>query len=148
MPTESEWEYAARAETTTPFSTGNCIHTDQANYDGSRNWDAHDCEKTNNYRKKTLTVGQFAPNQFKLYDMNGNVWEWLQDCYHDSYVGAPTTGAAWEKDCKKNNDGATHRLLRGGSWVNSPVGLRSANRIRYEPKLRNFDIGFRLAKTL
>ena len=95
LPSEAEWEYAARAGTATPFHTGATISTDQANYADRR----------------TTLVGAFAPNAFGLYDVHGNVWEWVEDCWHDSYRGAPSDGTAWTAggDCSR-------RVLRGGSW--------------------------------
>jgi len=147
LPTESEWEYAARAETTTPFFTGDCINTDQANYNGDYSWDAGDCKKTDNYREKTLTVASFDANSFGLYNMHGNVWEWVQDCYHDSYTDAPKIGTAWEENCKKTDDGVSYRVLRGGSWYVKPVRLRSAFRYWSTPTKRFNSVGFRLART-
>src|SRR5262249_1208976 len=83
--TEAEWEYAARAGTTTPFSTGLTITTDQANFDGNYTYNG---SAKGQYQKKTVEVGSLEPNAFGLYDMHGNVWEWVEDCYKDSYVGA------------------------------------------------------------
>ena len=119
LPSEAEWEYAARAGTTTAFSTGECINTDQANYDG--NSDYNKCgAKTGVYRKKTMPVGSFQPNAFGLYDMHGNVWEWVQDCWNKNYNGAPANGSAWlSGTCKR-------RVLRGGSWFDNPDYMRSA----------------------
>ena len=78
LPTEAEWEYAARANTTTPFYTGNCISSGQANFNGNEPY--ANCEKSEN-RKKPLPVGSFPPNAFGLYDMHGNIWEWTNDWY-------------------------------------------------------------------
>ena len=77
--TEAEWEYVARAGTETPFSFGRTITPDQANYDGNNSYDL----------KKTAPVGSYPANAFGIHDMHGNVWEWVEDCYHDSYSGAP-----------------------------------------------------------
>jgi len=139
LPSEAEWEYAARAGTTTAFSTGNCIHTSQANYDG--NYDYNHCgAKTGVYRQKTLAVGSFIPNKFGLYDMHGNVWEWVEDCYHGSYSGAPSDGSAW------TSGSCGRRVLRGGSCSNNPLYMRSAYRLWHSPDLRTSDNGFRLVQ--
>ena len=136
---ELEWEYAARAGTTGPFHTGGTISTDQANYDG--NFTYGDGVR-GVYRERTVPVGSFPPNAFGLYDVHGNVWEWVQDCWNSSYQGAPIDGSAWKSgDC-------SDRVLRGGSWFNKPRYLRSANRSRDFTGFRNNSCGFRVARTL
>ena len=94
-------------------------------------------------RRRTAPVGSFAPNQFGLHDMHGNVWEWVEDCLHNNYEGAPKDGSAWiaQGDC--NN-----RVIRGGSWVGYPVGLRSALRFWFSADDHGMDVGFRVARTL
>ena len=137
--TEAEWEYAARAGTTKPFSTGRTIVPEQANFDGSFMYGG---SARGVYRSTTLEVGSFAPNAFGLYDMHGNVSEWVEDCYTDSYTGAPLDGsAATSLDC-------AYRVLRGGSWNSAPTLLRSANRIRSQPDRRMLSDGFRVRRTL
>ena len=131
LPSESEWEYAARAGTTTPFHTGAAISTDQANYRGGR------------YRERTTAVRTFAPNAFGLYDVHGNVWEWVADCPSFTYRGAPDDGTAWTPGGR-----CPSRVLRGGSWNDPPQNLRSANRINSAVGARNFNAGFRVARTL
>jgi len=126
LPTEAEWEYACRAGTTTPFSTGNNIWTDQANYDRKRI-----------YRNKTTPVGSFTPNQWGLYDMHGNVWEWCWDWYGD-YSGETT-------DPSGASSGLA-RVLRGGSWYSSARIIRSANRGNSIPTARSADFGFRVVR--
>jgi formylglycine-generating enzyme required for sulfatase activity len=102
-------------------------------------WTIHECDDGYVH---TAPVGSFQPNGFGLYDMIGNVWEWVQDCWNDSYKGAPGDGSAWESgDCGR-------RVVRGGSWGNNPENCRSAIRFRLEPGDRNDDLGFRLARTL
>ena len=116
---ESEWEYADRAGTTTRFSFGDALSPSQANYNGSD--DGSGPSDLN--RQKTMPVGSFRPNAFGLYDMHGNAWEWVEDCWHDDYTaGVPTDGSAW---IEGNCDG---RVGRGGSWEDSESELRSAAR--------------------
>jgi formylglycine-generating enzyme required for sulfatase activity len=133
--TEAEWEYAARAGTTRPFSTGGAIATDQANFNG-------DFTSGSSVRQKTVEVGSFKPNGFGLHDMHGNVGEWVEDCYKDTYPAASTDGSA------VISTGCTDRVLRGGSWDNPPWLLRSAFRERNSPHFRRNSYGFRLARTL
>ena len=134
LPTEAEWEYVCRAGTKTPFNTGDDITTDQANFKG---YNINDEEK--GYRKKTTSVGSFAPNPWGLYDMHGNVDEWCWDLY-----GYYKTAA--QKDPTGAVSGA-YRVARGGSWDNSECTLRSAFRYYYTPlKSRNSRLGFRLVR--
>ncbi|MEM9740507.1 MAG: SUMF1/EgtB/PvdO family nonheme iron enzyme [Pseudomonadota bacterium] len=137
---EAEWEYAARGVTTptaafTRFSWGDGDPTCSR---GARNGAVFiPCEGS-----ETEPVGFSAANAFGLHDLHGNVWEWTQDCYQDSYSGAPTDGSA------RLVSGCSQRVLRGGSWVSNPIRLRSANRSRYLPSNRGVDVGFRVARTL
>ncbi|MCB1824652.1 MAG: formylglycine-generating enzyme family protein [Candidatus Competibacteraceae bacterium] len=139
LPTEAEWEYAARAGTVTPFWTGDCIHTDQANYNG--NYDYNDCgAKTGVNRVRTVEAGSLPANAWGLHETAGNVWEWVRDCWHDNYQGAPTDGNAWEEA------GCVRRVVRGGGWNNYPEYVRSAARIWFAPDFANFRLGIRLAR--
>jgi formylglycine-generating enzyme required for sulfatase activity len=132
---EAEWEYAARGGTTTAYSWGDDIGIGNANCDGcGSRWD----------RKQTAPVGSFKSNAFGLYDMHGNVWEWAEDCWHNSYRDAPSEGSAWTTGC---TDGS-RRVVRGGSWFNGPLFLRAANRGWLSTDSRLGIIGFRLARTL
>ncbi len=141
LPSEAEWEYAARAGTATPFWTGKCINTDQANYVG--NHDYAGCgAKTGVYRQQTVPVGSLPANPWGLHEVHGNVWEWVQDQYHESYKGAPADGSVWAAG------GSSARVVRGASWDNRPRNLRAAKRNRFEPDIRSNLLGFRLAKTL
>ncbi|MBT6222019.1 MAG: formylglycine-generating enzyme family protein, partial [Rhodospirillaceae bacterium] len=116
---EAEWEYAARAGTTTPFHTGNQITTDQANFNGNSSYNG---SSKGLYREKTIAVGSFSANAFGLYDMHGNVEELVDDCWNDNYHGAPVKGEGWsDGDCSR-------RVVRGGSWAFEPRAARSANR--------------------
>ncbi|MCP5141872.1 MAG: SUMF1/EgtB/PvdO family nonheme iron enzyme [Chromatiales bacterium] len=137
LPSEAEWEYAARAGTSTRFHTGDCLTTEQANYDGHGL--VKGCPK-GEYREKTLPVGSLAKNAFGLYDMHGNVWEWTRDCWNDSYSGAPTNGAAW------NSGDCSQRVLRGGSWSDGASGARAAIRGGLTRDYRGSFLGFRLAQ--
>ena len=137
LPSEAEWEYAARAGSTTRWSYG-----DSEYQLGDHAWYITNV-KSRLSEDKTQRVGQKKPNAFGLYDMHGNVWEWVEDCWHGNYAGAPTDGSAWTTGCSDNR-----RVLRGGSWSGSPAILRSANRNRGTPDNRISDGGFRLARTL
>ena len=130
---ESEWEYAARAGSSTKYSWGNEIGTNLANCDGcGSRWD----------NQQTAPVGSFGANSFGLHDMHGNVWEWVEDCWNESYAGAPSDGTAWSRgDCSQ-------RVLRGGSWFYIPRSLRSAYRDWSSSGFRDGDLGFRVARTL
>jgi formylglycine-generating enzyme required for sulfatase activity len=145
LPTEAEWEYACRAGTTTPFHFGETITTDLANYRGtdheSMKWSgSYGDGPKGEYREKTTPVNQFeGANAFGLCDMHGNVWEWCQDHWHDSYKGAPIDGSAWIE-----GGNSERRILRGGSWFYYPWHCRSAYRNDDEPDLRFFDFGFRV----
>jgi formylglycine-generating enzyme required for sulfatase activity len=129
--TEAEWEYAARAGTSTPFSTGQTITADQSNHDRSYTFGTF-------VRGMTVEIGSFNPNAFGLHDMHGNVWEWVEDCYRNSYAGAPTDGSANTSvgDCSL-------RVFRGGSWIEPPRYLRSAARGRGGHADANSAGGFR-----
>jgi formylglycine-generating enzyme required for sulfatase activity len=139
--TEAEWEYAARGGTSTPFSFGATITPDQANYNGTYTYG--DGAK-GVFRNRTMPVASFAPNPFGLYDMAGNVWEWVQDCYAASYADLPRDGSA------NTTVGCNNRVLRGGSWASYPQHLRSAYRFLINPVARfdNWGVGFRVARTL
>ena len=132
LPSESEWEYAARAGTTTEWSFG-----DDESKLGNYAWFAR------NGGGRTQAVGQKLPNAFGLFDVHGNVWEWTQDCWHETYAGAPADGSAWTTGCSGN-----YRVLRGGSWGNSPAILRSADRIWYIRGGQFSSFGFRLARDM
>ena len=136
---ESEWEYAARAGTTTTYSPGASILPTEANFNGSMD-DAGPSEVN---RQKTLRAGSFPPNSFGLHDMHGNVSEWVEDCWHDNYTGnSPVDGSAWaEPDCKGY-------VVRGGSWEDSDVELRSAARTGGDKNDRFYTDGLRIARDL
>ncbi|MBD2346207.1 formylglycine-generating enzyme family protein [Anabaena subtropica FACHB-260] len=137
LPSEAEWEYACRSGTTTPFYFGLTITAELVNYDGSRTYAS---APQGLFRRQTTPVGSFPPNAFGLYDMHGNVWEWCQDHWHDSYNGAPTDGSVWLND----NDNQSLHLLRGGSWYDIPEDCRSAFRNYFNRNRRSNYIGFRV----
>ena len=139
---EAEWEYAARAGTTTRYSFGDEVTPDLANYRESG-------------RRKTVPVGSYEPNKFGLYDMHGNVWEWVQDDWgaggdravfrwHNNYKGAPADGSAWEVSIPSD---PKERVLRGGSWYDFSGKLSAASRGSYMSGSSN-EYGFRVARTL
>ena len=134
LPSESEWEYAARSGTETAYSWGNEIGVNRANgRDSGSKWSG----------KQTSPVGSFAPNGFGLYDMHGNVAEWVEDCWHDNYEGAPSDGSAWT-----SGGDSDLRIVRGGSWGDNLRVLRAAYPYRYPQLLSTFIIGFRLVQDL
>jgi formylglycine-generating enzyme required for sulfatase activity len=129
LPSEAEWEYAARAGTTTAYAFGATLSSAQAN--------------VNNEKGKTVEVGSYAANGFGLRDMHGNVWEWVQDCWHDTYENSPINGESWETNCQE-----LRRILRGGGWSSNPSIARAADRNGGAPGVRDDYSGFRLARTL
>jgi formylglycine-generating enzyme required for sulfatase activity len=143
LPSEAEWEYGARAGTTTPFSFGETISPAQANYNGNFTYGGG---AKGEYRQNTVAVGSFPANAWGLYDLHGNVWEWVADVWHDSYQGAPADGSAWIEG--EGTNSSRLRVGRGGSWGDNPRSLRSANRSWGGPGNRNDSLGFRVARTL
>ena len=131
LPSEAEWEYAARAGTETRYSWGNAIGRNRAN-----------CTGCGSRWGETVPVGSFAANAWGLHDMHGNVSEWVEDCWQDNYWGVPSDGRAW------TSGGDCSRVARGGSWNHFPRLLRAANRIRLDAGYRNDSVGFRVARTL
>ena len=137
LPSEAEWEFAARAGTRSARWWGEAIGANNANCTGCGSlWDG----------REIAPVGSFAANGFGLYDMLGNVWQWTEDCWNDSYLGAPADGGAWKSgDCSR-------RVMRGGSWSNLPVFIRAAARSSADAAGKDFDYssyaGFRLARSL
>lgn len=131
LPSEEEWEYAARAGTITAYAFGETLTTSQAN--------------VNSEKGKTVKMGSYAANDFGLSDMHGNVWEWVEDCYSDSYGISIYSAFNLITFCKF---GDGRRVLRGGGWINIPSIARAANRDWYSPGYRGYDAGFRLARTI
>ena len=140
LPSESEWEYAARAGSETEYAWGDEIGSDRAN--------CGECGESWNDKRHSAPVGLFAPNAFGLYDMHGNVWEWVEDAYRASYDGGPSDGSAYLLPPSPEKGVKRLRVLRGGSWISSAKHLRSAYRYRYAQDRRYFTNGFRVARTL
>ncbi len=137
--TEAEREYAARAGRQTAFWWGSSISTGQANYNGNGTYAG---SAKGEYRQKTLPVKSFQPNPWGLYQVHGNVWDWVEDCWVGNYNEALADGSALTTgDC-------TSRVLRGGAWSSSPRVLRAACRDKYDPAIRYFALGLRVARTL
>lgn len=136
LPTEAEWEYACRAGTTTPFHFGPTLSDVVANYNATFTYGSG---RAGTIREATTTVGSFPANDFGLYDMHGNVWEWCADHYRENYDGVPTDGSPY-----LTNDNAALRVLRGGCWYATPGDCRSAVRNWFNPGDRNNDVGFRV----
>jgi len=136
LPSEAEWEYAARANAQTAYWWGNEMKKERVNCDGcDTRWGG----------KQTAVVGSFPANPFGLFDTAGNVWEWTQDCWHESYHNATNDGSAW---LEANDGHCDLGVLRGGSWANASWYLRSSFRSRHSTDTRTHLIGFRLARDL
>ncbi len=151
---EAEWEYAARGGTQTPWfwgpaedSTGSskaCLYANTHDETGKQAhpmyvWSNHKCSDG---AAETTNVGKYQPNPFGLYDILGNVREWVADCHHAGYQGAPADGKVWdEPSCEK-------RIVRGGAWIDGAATTRAAYRHPEEPGFRNYQVGFRIARDL
>jgi formylglycine-generating enzyme required for sulfatase activity len=133
LPTEAEWEYAARAGTQTTYWWGNNMQSGKAN--------CKDCGGQTSYEHPSK-VGNYEPNPFGIHDMNGNVWEWVDDCWHRNFQGAPRDGSAW------TDGNCAVRVIRSGSWRNDKTYVHSASRFKYDAYIRYIQNGFRVAKTL
>lgn len=141
LPTEPQWEYACRAGTSTPFSFGETITSDYANYDGNYQYNS---EPKSLFRGFTASVYNFdRPNRFGLCGMHGNVWEWCLDHWHDSYSNAPSDGSSWVSDHLKR------RVIRGGSWKNEPKLCTSTYRKANDENDNCSDnVGFRIVRII
>lgn len=128
LPSEAEWEYACRAGGRHKYCGSNDVNAVAWHWDNSG--------------KRQRPVGTKAANAWGLHDMSGNVWEWVQDCWHSNYHGAPGTAEAWTTGCSRES-----RDLRGGSWSSNPRNTRASNRFNFSPGFSNNNSGFRLART-
>jgi formylglycine-generating enzyme required for sulfatase activity len=137
---EAEFEYAARAKTTTRYPWGDKVEEGNASCSGcGSQWDY----------KGTAPAGSFKPNAFGLYDMHGNAWQWVDDCFHYGFTGAPENGSVWQEPCEKFDvENKSVRVARGGSWNFRPEYARSATRF-WDPSInRSYTFGIRVARTL
>ncbi len=145
LPSEAEWEYAARAGVADRYFFGNsvsmlCKYGNGVDASSNFKWQNKKCK--DGYGARTAPVGSFLPNKFGLYDTIGNVWEWLEDCWNDNYIGAPADGTSW------NTGDCSMRGTRGGSWLNDPRFLRSAHRNSLYYSYRKYNTGFRVVREI
>ncbi|WP_146066941.1 formylglycine-generating enzyme family protein, partial [Candidatus Venteria ishoeyi] len=141
LPTEAEWEYAARAGTTTKYHFG-----DSGNQLGNYAWYGASYDEGNS-RRESHPVGQKRPNPWGLYDILGNVREWVEDCYHHNYTGAPKDGSAWTSSCYKHDNNTVPRIMRGCAMVNNVYSCRISYRLLSAPSYKKgIDHGFRLTR--
>lgn len=136
LPSETQWEYACRAGTITPFSFGDTITVDVANFNGEHTFRD---EPRGFYFHSTSAGGKFPPNSFGLYDMHGNLWEWCADNWLDDYSASPRDGSSYQ------NKGSHYRAARGGSWHEPPALCRSASRLQVLETDADEFMGFRVA---
>jgi formylglycine-generating enzyme required for sulfatase activity len=148
LPTDSEWEYAARAGSVAPrpwkeHIDSACTSANVADQSAAQQypgWKVHPCSDGYVY---TAPVGSFQPNAFGLYDMLGNVFEWVLDCWHPDYKGAPADGSAW-----RDNGDCSQRGMRGGSWFTAPSLVSASARNRFDETYRSNSVGFRLVREI
>ena len=151
LPTEAQWEYACRAGTQTPFSFGEELALENANYDGVWDWEEKDSEnetkeKSSKSIRRTVNVKSYKRNRWGLYQMHGNVWEWCEDDWHGNYKGAPKDGSAWLNDDPDTNGDEQPKVVRGGAWNSYGRYVRSAYRVHDVAAVaRSASLGFRVS---
>jgi sulfatase modifying factor 1 len=145
LPSEAEWEYAARAGSSTYYYWGEVASHDHANYGIEHCSPCGAAKGGKDHWYFTSPVGSFPPNPFGLYDASGNVWQWTADCMHYSFANAPSDGSAWTTD---TSDACHNRILRGGSWLDPSRLVMPFERNPWAPKDHNYANGFRVARTL
>ena len=143
LPTEAEWEYGCRAGSQTPFQFGNAIHAGQANFNGEQDLGNG---PQGRYVGSTLPVGSFAANRFGLFDMHGNVYEWVEDVYREKYYQESPRNNPLASPVAADKKGVIQRVLRGGAWYSSPHHLRCAARYGGDETQRDHGRGFRLVR--
>jgi formylglycine-generating enzyme required for sulfatase activity len=147
LPSEAEWEYACRAGTSSPFYYGPTLTTDLANYVGDHIFAS---EPPGVYRHGTSQVGSFPPNAYGLFDMHGNLWEWCADDWLDDYAGAAVDGQprkTHNQAFSQSSGVSAGKVVRGGSWHETPNHCRSAVRLKFKANERDDYVGFRVALT-
>lgn len=147
--TESEWEFFARAGASTPYPWGvdvndGCLDMNGADIAARAHYSGWSTATCDDGAFHTAPVGSYRANKFGLHDMIGNVLEWVQDCYEPSHENLPTDGSAYQG----SGAGCAQRVVRGGSWGDTPATLRSADRYRYAPNFRDDSVGFRIARPI
>jgi formylglycine-generating enzyme required for sulfatase activity len=142
LPTEAEWEYAARAGTETPYWWGSHVTPGQVNYAGER---GDRGERGGGPAARPAKADAYEPNRWGLHQVAGNVWEWVEDCWHENYRGAPSDDGAWGEE---GGGDCSQRALRGGSWMSGAGGVRSAHRGRVSYSMRDLIYGLRVARDL
>lgn len=146
LPSEAEWEYAARAGSVSAYASGDtpenlCAYANHADADAPYQWRNQACR--DGFPKSAAPVGSFQPNGFGLYDLAGNVWEWVEDCWHPTYAGAPADASAWTSACVGQD-----RVLRGGSWAVRAANTRLSYRYAFSPEQRMPFFGFRVVREM
>jgi formylglycine-generating enzyme required for sulfatase activity len=147
LPSEAEWEYAARAggKAGTAFSTGGCISAKQANFNDTAASVFNNCPSSNLNLGKAQPVASYAPNAFGLHDMHGNVFEWTADCVHLTYERAPSDGRIW---LEEDGGNCGEHMVRGGSWQSGQISVRSSLRAAIGYADASGLIGFRIVREL
>ena len=145
LPTEAQWEYACRAGTQTPFSFGKELTLEHANYNGKWTYDEKDNDVKEKSLRRTVDVKSYKRNQWGLYQMHGNVWEWCEDDWHDNHEGATKDGSTWIDDGSGAGKDDKRKVVRGGAWASRGRYLRSAYRDPLDAAVARLSLGFRVS---